>query len=78
VVIRVDVPAAVLPLHPSEEGAEEVVELLVFVVLLVVFLPVLCPWPLLLRPEAIVVCFFFSIDEDGVGVGNFFEYFFCT
>lgn len=80
VALRVDVPAPLLPVHrhPSEEGPEEVVELLVLGVLLVVLLPVLRPWPFLLRSEAVVVGLLLCVDEDGVGVGDFFEDFFCA
>jgi hypothetical protein len=60
----------VLPVHrhASEEGPEEIVELLELEVLLRVLLAVLRPRPLLLRAKPVIVGLLLGINEGGVGI----------
>lgn len=63
--------------HSTEKCPEEVIELLKLVVFLILIgLPILGRRTILLWTESIVVCFLFCVDKRGVGIRDFFEYFF--
>jgi hypothetical protein len=60
--------ATALHWHPAEEGTEEIVKLLVFVILLGVLLPVLSLRSFLLRAEAIIMRPLLHIDQNRIGI----------